>query len=102
MGLPGTSRHRGAECADAGSAPPGGGLNFVQFKSISYDLPIAEYRPYRSFAGNQSSTVLFQLFANADVPRAGLTVFPPGSPAVDLKTVWSLGLRMVFDWRLYR
>jgi len=81
---------------------PGGGLSFVQFKSISYDLPIAEYRPYRSFAGNQSSTVLFQLFANADVPRAGSTVFPPGSPAVDLKTVWSLGLRMVFDWRLYR
>jgi hypothetical protein len=30
------------------------------------------------------------------------TVFPSGSPAVDLKTVWSLGLRMVFDWRLYR
>ena len=81
---------------------PGDGLRLVSFKSTLYDLPILEYRPYRSFAGNQSSTVLFQLFGGADVPD-GHTVFsPPGAAPVAMDTVWSLGLRMVFDWRHYR
>ena len=33
-----------------------------------FELPILEYRPYRAFSANQSSDVLFQLFAGADVP----------------------------------
>ncbi|MBA2960949.1 MULTISPECIES: hypothetical protein [Ramlibacter] len=73
----------------------------VNFKSVSYDLPIFEYRPYRSFSSNQSSSVVFQLFAAADVPYGGSTVFPPGAPTPGLHTVWSLGVRMVFDWRHY-
>ena len=37
----------------------------VDYKSTLFDLPIVEYRPYRSFASNQSTSVLFQLFAGA-------------------------------------
>jgi hypothetical protein len=29
-------------------------------------------------------------------------VFPQGGQTPDLHTVWSLGLRLVFDWRYYR
>jgi len=28
-------------------------------------------------------------------------VSPAGDPLPDLRTVWSIGLRMVFDWRYY-
>jgi hypothetical protein len=80
---------------------PNSQARIVNFKSISYDIPILEYRPYRSFSSNQSSSVVFQLFAGADVPRSASTTFPVGAPTPDLRTVWSVGLRLVFDWRYY-
>jgi hypothetical protein len=80
---------------------PGVPARVVSFKSTAYDLPIAEYRPYRAFSTNQSSSVLFQLFANADVPRSASTDFPVGAPTPEWRTVWSIGLRLVFDWRYY-
>ena len=86
----------------AAARDPTGPARIVNFKSIAYDLPILEYRPYRAFSTNQSSSVVFQLFAAADVPRGASTVFPAGAPTPDLRTVWSVGLRLVFDWRYYR
>jgi hypothetical protein len=77
------------------------GPRVVDFKSIAYDLPILEYRPYRAFSTNQSSSLVIQLFTAADVPGSASTVFPVGAPTPDLRTVWSLGLRLVFDWRYY-
>jgi hypothetical protein len=74
----------------------------VRFRSTLFNMPILEYRPYRAFAGNQSSSVMFQLFAAADVPGHADVVSPRGAPPVLLNTIWSLGLRMVFDWRYYR
>ncbi|HSW16777.1 MAG TPA: hypothetical protein VLJ86_06085 [Ramlibacter sp.] len=85
----------------APSVAPGGLGRAVTFKSTSYELPILEYRPYRAFSTNQSSSVLVQLFAAADVPRGATVRFPMGAPAPELRTVWSIGLRLVFDWRYY-
>jgi hypothetical protein len=82
-------------------ADPAGQARVVDFKSIAYDIPVFEYRPYRAFSTNQSSSVVFQLFVAADVPRGGTTVFPVGAPTPDLRTVWSVGVRLVFDWRYY-
>ena len=85
----------------APSIDAGGPARVVNFKSTSFDLPIAEYRPYRAFSMNQSSSVVFQLFVAADNPRGASTASPVGAAAPNLDTVWSLGLRMVFDWRYY-
>jgi hypothetical protein len=74
----------------------------VNYKSTYYDLPILEYRPFRSFSSNQSSAVLFQLFAGMDVPYGYSSVASVGGPPVKLSPVYSLGLRMVFDWRYYQ
>ena len=79
----------------------GGPPRIVRFKSTLFDLPILEYRPYRSFAMNQSSSVVFQLFTDVDVPNGGSIDSPPGAPVPHLQTVWSVGLRLVFDWRYY-
>jgi hypothetical protein len=83
-------------------AEPGGQVRLVKYKSTYYDLPILEYRPYRAFASNQSSTILVQLFAGLDVPQGESVVSPAGAPPVDVsRNVWSVGLRLVFDWRYY-
>jgi hypothetical protein len=74
----------------------------VNFKTIRYDLPIVEYRPYRAFAMNQSSSLVLQLFTALDVPRSATVTSPAGAPPVELRNVWSVGLRLVFDWRYYR
>jgi hypothetical protein len=86
----------------APSASPGGLPRTVKFKSISYEFPILEYRPYRSFSTNQSSSIVFQLFAGVDVPYDYSVTNPVGAPPVDLDNVGYVGLRMVFDWRYYR
>jgi hypothetical protein len=85
----------------APGAAPGDATRLVAYKSIAFDLPILEYRSYRSFASNQSSTVLFQLFTALDVPWSASVVAPAGAPDAELRTVWSFGLRLVFDWRYY-
>ncbi|WER49025.1 hypothetical protein CupriaWKF_17760 [Cupriavidus sp. WKF15] len=85
----------------APGGPDTGVGQFVSFKSTMFEIPILEYRPYRAFSTNQSSSVVFQLFAAADVPHGGSVNFPRGSAAPPLHTVWSIGLRLVFDWRYY-
>jgi len=79
----------------------GGFGRVVNFKSTSYELPILEYRPFRSFSENQSSSVVFQLFGGADVPRGATLVVPAEAPSADLGTIWFIGVRMTFDWRYY-
>ena len=85
----------------ASSVSPGGPARVIEYESILFDMPIVEYRPYRSFASNQSTSLLFQLFAAADVPQSASVVSPAGDPVPDLRTVWSVGLRVIFEWRYY-
>jgi hypothetical protein len=94
----------GLGTVDSLIAPPSAGkpLSIVDYKSTYYDLPILEYRPFRSFASNQSSSVMFQLFGGIDVPYDYTTVAPQGGATVKLSPTYSLGLRMVFDWRYYQ
>lgn len=73
----------------------------VNFDSVYFEIPIAEYRPYRAFSSHQSSEVLFQLFVGADVPTNIETILPQGASVPDLQTVWSIGLRFAYDWRYY-
>jgi hypothetical protein len=82
-------------------ATAGGEARVVDFKSINFDLPILEYRPYRAFDTQQSSAVLVQLFAGADVPQSSTVTWPAGAPGAKLETVYSIGLRLIFDWRRY-
>jgi hypothetical protein len=85
-------------------APPaeaGSSARVVGYESLLFDLPILEYRPYRAFDSNQSSTVLFVLFTSFDFPHSASTMAPTGAATPDLGMVWSFGVRMVFDWRYY-
>ncbi len=83
------------------SRVPGAGGTLIDLESISFDLPLLEYRPFRTFSLNQSSSFVVQLFGGFDVPVHVSVVRPVGAPKPDVKTVWHLGLRLAFDWRYY-
>jgi hypothetical protein len=85
----------------APSTEPDGIARIADLKSTSYEFPILEFRPYRSFSQNQSSSVMLQLYGGVDVPRGGEVILPEGAPPVDLETLWFLGIRLAFDWRYY-
>ncbi len=93
---------RGGDLFFAPAALGDGAPRLVRFRSTVVDLPVLEYRPFRSFAGSQSASVLFQLFAAADRPSGGTDLSTAAPTPVLLRTVWSLGLRMVFEGRFYR
>jgi len=82
-------------------ATPGAEARVVDFKSIQFDLPILEYRPYRAFDTKQSSAVLIQLYAGAEIPNRAKVTWPPGAPGVKLENIYSIGVRFIFDWRHY-
>jgi hypothetical protein len=73
----------------------------VALSSIQVDFPILEYRPFRSFSRNQTSSVLIQFYAGFDKPTQTSVVSPPGAPTPDLRTIGLTGIRVAFDWRHY-
>jgi len=79
---------------------PNDSIQLSELKSILFDFPILEYRPYRSFSSNQSSSMVFQLFASADVPQNNSPIIIQGVPQT-MDTIWGVGIRLVFDWRHY-
>ena len=76
---------------------PDGLGRIINYKSIYFELPIVEYRPYRAFSSHQSSEVLFQLFAGIDIPYDASVERPIGGTPAELRNVYSIGLRMLFD-----
>lgn len=72
----------------------------LDLRSIQVEAPIVEWRPFRTFSVDQSSSMVVQFYGAADIPvywKSHLT--PPTT--YDLKTRWGLGVRVAFDWRYY-
>ena len=78
-----------------------GELLLVEIRSIQFDFPILEYRPFRSFATDQTSSLVFKIYAGFDYPTSVSVVLPEGFRAPELRTVWFAGIRLSFDWRHY-
>ena len=73
----------------------------IAFKSIDYDIPVVEYRPFRDFATRQASSLLFQIGFGLEVPK-NVEVVPPGvGPAPHLGNLYSARVKVLFDWRRY-
>jgi hypothetical protein len=82
------------------SVPPLG-LTVTTLKSLQLDFPIFEYRLFRTFSVNQSSSLMIQPFVGFDTPINSSVVAPVGAPKPPLHTVPLAGARIVFDWRHY-
>jgi hypothetical protein len=73
----------------------------VNFKSTQLDFPIVEYRPFRTFSLDQSSSLVIQLNFGVDIPHDESLVLPEGIETPELQPVWYVGFRAAFDWRYY-
>jgi len=73
----------------------------LNFKSIQLDFPIVEYRPFRTFSLDQSSSLVIQLNFGVDIPHNESVVLPEGIETPELLPVWYVGFRAAFDWRYY-
>jgi hypothetical protein len=80
---------------------PPSNTTLVALQSTQYEFPIAEYRPFRSYSSDQSSSVLIQLYFAVDVPHSSSVSAPAGAPTPDLRNIWMGGIRVIFDWRHY-
>jgi hypothetical protein len=85
---------------------PGQGVNkdettLITFKSTQLDFPIVEYRPFRTFSLDQSSSLVIQLNIGVDIPRNETVVLPEGAAVPELDAIWYIGMRFAFDWRYY-
>lgn len=81
--------------------PAAGTPLVVDVRSIQFDFPIVEYRPFRSFSSEQTSSLVFQLYWGFDIPTRVSPIDPATAEAPDLQTVWFGGIRLAFDWRHY-
>ncbi len=73
----------------------------VGLRSIQLEFPVLEYRPFRTFSMNQSSSMVVQVFGGVDIPTKITVIAPAGSPEPSLRNNWFAGLRVAFDWRYY-
>ena len=82
---------------------PTTGINssVVEYRSTKIDFPILEFRPLRTFSQNQTSSLMLQINTGVDIPSHASTLIPVGDPTPELKPVWYVGMRLLFNWRHY-
>jgi hypothetical protein len=73
----------------------------VNLNSFQVEFPVFEYRMFRNFSVNQSSSLLLQPYIGFDTPTTVSVVSPAGAPNPDAHTIVTTGVRVVFDWRYY-
>ena len=73
----------------------------LNFRSTKLDFPIVEYRPFRTFSSDQSSSLVLQLNFGVEFPHNEIIKYPEGIDKPELEPVWYVGLRTAFDWRYY-
>ncbi|HSW54729.1 MAG TPA: hypothetical protein VLH59_06535 [Ignavibacteriaceae bacterium] len=80
-----------------------GQLNILSYRSTLFEFPIVEYRPFKTFDVGQRSSMFIQLYGGFDIPGNVEVLESTGDieSTPELKTVWNLGLRLIFDWRHY-
>lgn len=78
-------------------------LYILSYRSTQIEFPVLDYRPFRSFATNQSSSLLIQFYTGLDFPHniANITSELEGDFKPKLNKIWYLGARLIFDWRHY-
>ncbi len=73
----------------------------VSLRSIEFDLPIVEIRPFRGYATQQAAALLIQIGAGWEKATKVTVLAPTNAPVPELKTAGLIYLRLAFDWRYY-
>lgn len=75
--------------------------NVLTYKSVQLDFPVVEYRPFRTFSLDQSSSLRIFFSFGVDFPYSEQLVLPEEGTLPELKPIWNIGLTAEFDWRYY-
>jgi len=86
---------------DALLIPGQDNTTLITFESTQLDFPIVEYRPFRTFSLDQSSSLVIQLNVGVDIPYNETVIAPEGVSIPELDNIWYIGMRFAFDWRYY-
>lgn len=73
----------------------------VTYRSTKFDFPVLEYIPLRSFSQDQASTLKLQLGFGVDIPKLTDVVVGNAYNPLELKPIWNLNARLLFNWRHY-
>jgi hypothetical protein len=76
-------------------------LVIVGVRTISVEVPIIEWEPFRSYGSQQTLGLRFQLGAGLDTPVRVRVLDPPDAPLPQLNTRYFGYLRLVFEARRY-
>jgi hypothetical protein len=76
-------------------------LLLIDIRTLRLDFPIFEYRPFRSFSRDQSSSLVMQITGGIEFPIHVGTVEPVDAPDPQVKNIYHFGIRLAFDWRGY-
>jgi hypothetical protein len=77
-----------------------GGI-LADLRTIQLEFPFIEYMPFRTFASDQSSSLVIQIFGSIDFPTKVSNTYPSIEPPLNLQNVWQIGMRAAFRWRHY-
>ncbi len=86
---------------DAIFVPSPSGTQAIAYSSTRWDFPFLDYRPFRTFSMNQTSSLMIQFNFGVDIPYNTAVLAPAGETQVSLNPVWYVGARIIFDWRKY-
>jgi hypothetical protein len=78
-----------------------GDISLISLRSTKLNFPFLEYRLIRTFSSKQSASLLMQLYTEVDIPGKVTMKLPANVEPVELKPIWSLGIKLGFDWRYY-
>lgn len=77
------------------------GVMPIAYKTIRWEFPVAEYRPFREFATRQAFTLLAQVGIGVEVPTSLKVQLGAGEVDVPASSSGFAYFRIVFDWRRY-
>jgi hypothetical protein len=81
--------------------PLGYDLSFITYRSTRWEFPVLEYMPTRTFSQDQSATLKAQLTFGVDDPSVEEVIAAGSTEPVQLRPIWFIGARVLFNWRRY-
>ena len=81
--------------------PDGRIVEPIAVKSIEWQFPLLEYRPFREYGSRYTFATFLQLGVGFDQPLSAVVVGQPNAPAPALQTRYFGFLRIFFDGRRY-
>ena len=79
----------------------GSTVTAVSLRTIEFDFPILEIRPFRGYATSQAAALLIQIGMGFERATKVTPIAPPGAAAPNIATPVFGYVRLAFDWRYY-